>query len=152
MNAVIVACAHLTPNRSLAALNTTRDDYLTGARWLQEETEGFDAICDPRPRDGAVASERGGGSISRRVAAAPAPDGQPRTRRLCLGQRPVDAAEERAPGTTTDGDALRGDGPVFFAGRVAHRLHRDCRGKHGRVRDVDGRRGAGSGDVSPGAG
>lgn len=37
LNAVIVACTHLSPKRSLAALKTTRDEYLTGARWYQEE-------------------------------------------------------------------------------------------------------------------
>ena len=37
LNAVIVACTHLRPKRSLAALRNTRDDYLSGPRWFQEE-------------------------------------------------------------------------------------------------------------------
>lgn len=36
LNAVIVACTHLSPKRSLAALKTTRDEYLAGPRWFQE--------------------------------------------------------------------------------------------------------------------
>jgi DNA-binding MurR/RpiR family transcriptional regulator len=35
LNAVIVASTHLSPKRSLAALKTTRDEYLTGPRWFQ---------------------------------------------------------------------------------------------------------------------
>jgi DNA-binding MurR/RpiR family transcriptional regulator len=37
LNAVIVACTHLSPRRSLAALRTMREDYLSGPRWFQEE-------------------------------------------------------------------------------------------------------------------
>ena len=38
LNAVIVACTHLSPKRSLAALKTTRDEYLAGPRWFQEDS------------------------------------------------------------------------------------------------------------------
>ena len=38
LNAVIVACTHLSPKRSLAALKITRDDYLAGPRWFQEDS------------------------------------------------------------------------------------------------------------------
>ena len=38
LNAVIVACTHVSPNRSLAALKTTREEYLTGPRWFQEDS------------------------------------------------------------------------------------------------------------------
>jgi DNA-binding MurR/RpiR family transcriptional regulator len=37
LNAIIVACTHLSPKRSLAALRNTREDYLSGPRWFQEE-------------------------------------------------------------------------------------------------------------------
>lgn len=37
LNAILVACAHLRPKRSLAALRTTREDYLSGSRWFQDE-------------------------------------------------------------------------------------------------------------------
>ena len=37
LNAIIVACTHLSPKRSLAALRNTREDYLSGPRWYQEE-------------------------------------------------------------------------------------------------------------------
>jgi DNA-binding MurR/RpiR family transcriptional regulator len=37
LNAIIVACTHLSPRRSLAALRNTREDYLSGARWYQDE-------------------------------------------------------------------------------------------------------------------
>lgn len=37
LNAIIVACAHHSPKRSLAALQNTRDEYTTGPRWFQEE-------------------------------------------------------------------------------------------------------------------
>jgi len=37
LNAVIVACAHQSPKRSLAALQNTRDEYTTGPRWFQEQ-------------------------------------------------------------------------------------------------------------------
>ena len=36
LNAIIVACTHLSPKRSLAALRNTREDYLSGPRWYQE--------------------------------------------------------------------------------------------------------------------
>jgi DNA-binding MurR/RpiR family transcriptional regulator len=36
LNTILVACTHLHPKRSLAALKTTREDYLSGARWFQE--------------------------------------------------------------------------------------------------------------------
>ena len=38
LNAVIVACTHLSPKRSLAALKTTREEYLAGPRWFQEDS------------------------------------------------------------------------------------------------------------------
>ena len=38
LNAVIVACAHVSPKRSLAALKTTREEYLAGPRWFQEDS------------------------------------------------------------------------------------------------------------------
>jgi DNA-binding MurR/RpiR family transcriptional regulator len=38
LNAVIVACTHLSPKRSLAALKTTRDEYVAGPRWFQEDS------------------------------------------------------------------------------------------------------------------
>lgn len=38
LNAVIVACTHVSPKRSLAALKTTRDEYLAGPRWFQEDS------------------------------------------------------------------------------------------------------------------
>ena len=37
LNTVIVGCMHLSPKRSLAALKTTRDEYLSGPRWFQED-------------------------------------------------------------------------------------------------------------------
>ncbi|MBA3641575.1 MAG: MurR/RpiR family transcriptional regulator [Acidobacteria bacterium] len=37
LNAILVACTHLKPKRSLAALRNTREEYLSGARWFQEE-------------------------------------------------------------------------------------------------------------------
>jgi DNA-binding MurR/RpiR family transcriptional regulator len=37
LNAVIVACTHLSPKRSMAALKTTREEYLAGPRWFQED-------------------------------------------------------------------------------------------------------------------
>lgn len=36
LNAILVACTHLRPKRSLAALRNTREDYLSGPRWFQE--------------------------------------------------------------------------------------------------------------------
>jgi DNA-binding MurR/RpiR family transcriptional regulator len=38
LNAVIVACTHVRPQRSLAALKTTREEYLAGPRWFQEDS------------------------------------------------------------------------------------------------------------------
>ncbi len=37
LNAIIVACTHVSPKRSLAALRNTREEYLSGPRWFQEE-------------------------------------------------------------------------------------------------------------------
>jgi len=48
LNAIIVACAHLSPKRSLAALRNTREEYLSGSRWFQEEAP--DAASNRRRR------------------------------------------------------------------------------------------------------
>ena len=37
MNAILVACAHVHPNRSLAYLEQTEEEYKTGSRWFQEQ-------------------------------------------------------------------------------------------------------------------
>ncbi|MBA2306402.1 MAG: MurR/RpiR family transcriptional regulator [Acidobacteria bacterium] len=36
LNAIVVACTHLSPKRSLAALRHTREEYGSGSRWFQE--------------------------------------------------------------------------------------------------------------------
>ena len=36
MNAIVVACTHVNPKRSLAALRNTRQEYLAGGRWYQD--------------------------------------------------------------------------------------------------------------------
>ena len=51
LNAIIVACTHLRPRRSLAALRNTRDEYLSGARWFHEP--------DPIPPSPRPESRRG---------------------------------------------------------------------------------------------
>ena len=51
LNAVIVACTHLSPKRSLAALKTTRDEYLAGPRWFQEDSNSsVDSSRRPDPK------------------------------------------------------------------------------------------------------
>ena len=37
LNAIVVACSHLSPRRSLKALRNTQEDYLSGPRWFQDE-------------------------------------------------------------------------------------------------------------------
>jgi DNA-binding MurR/RpiR family transcriptional regulator len=37
VNAIIVASTHVSPKRSLAALRNTREEYLSGARWVQRD-------------------------------------------------------------------------------------------------------------------
>lgn len=39
MNALLVACAHLKPKRSLDQLKPTNKEYLSGARWFREPKE-----------------------------------------------------------------------------------------------------------------
>lgn len=48
-NAILVACAHVTPKRSLALLRQSEAEYQSGPRWYDEE-EGEDASGQPPAR------------------------------------------------------------------------------------------------------
>jgi DNA-binding MurR/RpiR family transcriptional regulator len=48
LNTIIVGCALQSPKRSLAALRTTREEYLSGRRWFQEELAPVEPAANDR--------------------------------------------------------------------------------------------------------
>ncbi len=59
INSIVVACSHLQPQRALAMLGRTEEEYRTGARWYQEPPRRAKSGGDGEPRaDDAHAKRR----------------------------------------------------------------------------------------------
>ena len=58
INSIVVACSHLRPQRSLAMLGRTEEEYRTGARWYQESPRRAKSGGDERASGGRRSRER----------------------------------------------------------------------------------------------